>query len=164
MHAAALAYINAVLPADVGSVLEFGSRNINGSVRDLVPTVSRYVGVDITPGPGADIVADAGTVEVPGLFDVVVCAEVFEHAPDAQCLAMVRNARRHLVDGGTFIATMAGPGRPAHSAGDGGPLQPGEFYRNVTSQQLGRWLATAHFLIYNVDVYGPDVRCCAQRP
>lgn len=164
MHSAALAYINAVMPAAVDSVLEFGSRNINGSVRDLVPTISRYVGVDLAAGPGADIVADAATVEVPGdLFEVVVCAEVFEHAPDDACLAMCRNARRHLVDGGTFIATMAGPGRAPHSAVDGGGLQPGEFYRNVTKETLGKWLVAARFGPWRVDVLGDDVRCMAVR-
>jgi len=164
MHAEAFAYINAVLPANVTSILEFGSRNVNGSVRDLVPTIGRYVGVDIEPGPGADIVADAASVDVPGeLFEVVVCAEVFEHADDTECQAMCSNAYRHLGDGGLFIATMAGPGRAEHSAVDGGPLRPGEFYRNVTKPQLARWLNHSRFRNVHVDVYGPDVRCTAIR-
>lgn len=163
MHSQALAYINAVLPADVSSILEFGSRNINGSVRDLVPTIDRYVGVDVVDGPGVDVVADAAEVEVPGLFGVVVCAEVFEHADDLECRAIAVNARRHLVDGGLFIATMAGPGREPHSAVDGGPLRDGEFYRNVSKPQLSAWLHRAGFRNVHVDVYGPDVRCTAVR-
>ena len=161
MHAEALAYINAVMPAKVDSVLEFGSRNINGSVRDLVVGIGRYVGVDIADGPGVDIVADAGQVDVDGLFEVVVCAEVFEHTGDDECQAIIANAYRHLTNGGLFIATMAGAGRPAHSAHDGGPLHPGEFYRNVTKPQLARWLHHARFRNVHVDVYGPDVRCTA---
>jgi hypothetical protein len=161
MHAEALSYIAAHIPTGVASVLEFGSRNINGTVRDLVPTVDRYVGVDLVAGPGVDHVCDAGSVEVPGLFELVVCAEVFEHATDKACMAMCANAWRHLKDGGTFVATMAGPGRMAHSAVDGGMVRPGEYYRNVLPETLGRWLEAAGFSEYTIDQARTDMRCTA---
>lgn len=172
MHAEALSYIAAHIPVGVRSVLEFGSRNINGTVRDLVPTVERYVGVDVMAGPGVDIVCDAGVVlvmddeETPldfkaRLFDVVVCAEVFEHATDKACQAMCANAWRHLKDGGTFVATMAGPGRLAHSAVDGGMVRPGEFYRNVLAETLSRWLEAAGFAEFTIAPAGIDMRCTA---
>ena len=157
MHAAALAYIAAHLPAAPRSVLEFGSRNINGSVR-TVTTPKRYVGVDVVDGDGVDIVEDAAHVWVDGLFDAVVCAEVFEHIPDDVCAAMCVNAYRHLVDGGRFVVTMAGPGREPHSAVDGGMVRPEEFYRNVTRTQLCEWLLDAGFGIVNVDERDDDLR------
>lgn len=160
MHQQALAYISAHLPDEVGSVLEFGSRNINGTVRTLVPA-SRYVGVDIADGSGVDIMADASTVKVNGRFDVVVCAEVFEHAPDDECQGMVNNAFAHLREGGTFIATMAGVGREPHSARDGAELQPGEFYRNIGGSRLQQWLDAAGFSEFTVDHLGADLRCTA---
>jgi SAM-dependent methyltransferase len=161
MHAEAFAYIAAHLPADAARVLEFGSRNINGSVRVLLAGVD-YVGVDIAEGPGADIVADAATVTVPGEpFDVVVCAEVFEHATDDDCAAMCANAWRHLRPGGTFIATMAGHGRHPHSQHDGGLPRPGEFYRNVSALDLDIWLFDAGFDEPKIDVLGTDLRCVA---
>lgn len=161
MHQQALAYIAAHLPAEVGSVLEFGSRNINGTVRTLVPGAVRYVGVDIADGDGVDIVHDAGTVAVKGKFDVVVCAEVFEHAPDDQCVAMVNNAYTHLRKHGRFVATMAGLGREPHSARDGAELQPDEFYRNVPGTVLEEWLTAAGFREVSIDHLGTDLRCTA---
>ena len=160
MHTAAFSYIAAHIPAGTRSVLEFGSRNINGTVRDLVPTV-RYVGVDIAAGDGVDLVADAATVELDERFDLVVCAEVFEHARNPVCSAMITNAYRHLADGGTVIVTAAGPGRAKHSAIDGGPLQPGEFYRNVKATLLASWLTDAGFTAIDVDTAECDVRATA---
>lgn len=165
MHAEAFAFIAAHMPSDVGDVLEFGSRNINGTVRDLCPG-ARFVGVDIADGDGVDVVADAGDPELrlPGVnhkFDVVVCAEVFEHAKDKTCLGMVSNAHAMLRRGGTFIATMAGPDRAPHSAVDGAAVRDGEFYRNVANRKLTGWLDAAGFTNYTVDELGPDLRCVA---
>lgn len=163
MHAAALAYIAAHLPPDADRVLEFGSRNINGSPRQVC-AASYYVGVDVAPGPGADIVADAAAVRVePALFDAVVCAEVFEHTDNGSCVEMCRNAWEHLGPGGVFVATMAGHGRVEHSAFDGGPLRAGEFYRNVGRDLLSVWLEKAGFDEFSIDVKADDIRCWARR-
>lgn len=166
MHDAALLFLHEHLPAERSelSVLEFGSRNINGSIRDVIGKCDRFVGVDIERGPGVDIVADASNVIVDGpRFDVVACAEVFEHATDATCKLMTSNAFTHLRVGGLFLATMAGPSRAPHSAVDGGPLRVGEFYRNVTSKLLERWLTAAGFT-YELDEAGDDLRCVAKKP
>jgi len=161
MHAEALAYVSAHLPVSAVRLLEFGSRNINGSVRDVVAGVD-YVGVDIFDGPGVDVVADAGMVEVGvGSFDCVICAEVFEHATDDECVMMCWNAWRHLRPGGTFIATMAGHGRHPHSAYDGKLPRPGEFYRNVSPLDLDVWLTDAGFEERKLDKLGADLRCVA---
>jgi SAM-dependent methyltransferase len=161
MHAEAFAYIAAHLPVDAERVLEFGSRNINGTARTLVPD-AEYVGVDISDGDGVDIVDDAATVHIPGKkFDVVVCAEVFEHANDKTCEAIAANAANHLRKGGVFIATMAGPGREPHSAVDGAELRDGEYYRNVPESKLRRWLNHAGFSSCQVDTLGPDIRAVA---
>lgn len=164
MHMAALVFVDEHAPPGPGfdlRVLEFGSRDINGSVRQVFPRAARYVGVDVAEGPGADIVADAATVHVPGEWDVVVCCEVFEHADDETCAGMCANAYRHLKPGGVFIATMAGLGRAEHSAVDGGPLHPGEYYRNVDRPTLSGWLVAAGFTAYKTDVFGDDIRCVA---
>lgn len=160
MHQAAAEYVAHNTAAQYRSVLEFGSRNVNGSLRDLVGA-DRWVGVDIAPGPDVDIVGDAATVNVPGTFELVLCAEVFEHADDAMCVGMCGNAARHLDSGGHFIATMAGPRRAPHSAVDGGALRDGEFYRNVDHALLDGWLRGAGFKHWTVDELGEDIRCVA---
>ena len=164
MHDAAFTYFALHVPRPRSDlvVLEFGARNINGSVRESIGDCKRYVGVDISDGPGVDLIADAATVEVPGRFDVVVCAEVFEHAPSKQCAAMVGNAYAHLKVGGTFVATMAGPNRAPHSAVDGGPVRDGEYYRNVERSLLEEWLTRAGFE-FEIDEAGDDLRCTARK-
>jgi len=163
MHDAVLDYVRANLPDGLTNVLEFGSRNLNGSVRGVVGPVDRFVGVDISDGPDVDIVADAATVRVGGEFDLVVCCEVLEHVDDATGAGIVWNAHRHLRPGGRFVATMAGPGRAPHSGREATDLQPGEFYRNVDKALLAGWLTFAGFAEFDIDQAGRDIRCTATR-
>lgn len=139
MHSEAAAFV-ALTAERLGpfvSVLELGGRNVNGSVRPYFPG-AHYTSVDITPGPEVDVVADATTYRPEAQFDAVVCTEVLEHveAPDG----FVATAWGSLRPGGVLILTAACPPRAAHSATDGGPLRPGEFYRNVAPDMLARWL------------------------
>jgi len=62
-------------------VIEFGSYDINGSVRGNFETPSEYIGVDWRPGPGVDLVSLAHEVECAGKFDVVLSASMLEHDP-----------------------------------------------------------------------------------
>lgn len=119
------------------SVLELGGRDVNGSVRPYFPR-ARYVSVDIAPGPGVDVVADATTYRTEERYDAVVCCETLEHAEDAD--GFVATAWGSLRPGGLFILTAACPPRAAHSAVDGGPLRAGEFYRNVDPALMASWL------------------------
>lgn len=162
MHQAARWWVEQWRGPDVDGVLEFGGRDVNGGVRDVWPEAARYVGVDVQPGPGVDVVGDAGTVDCGhGMWDVVVCCEVLEHVDDETAEAICANAWVHLRDGGRLIVTAAGPGRVPHSAIDGGPLRPGESYRNVDRVMLGRWLSPfASSLIVEAD---GDVRAVAWR-
>ena len=66
---------------DASKVLEVGSYNVNGSVRDLFPD-SDYIGIDIRSGSGVDLVLDV--TEAPykfgaQAFDLVLCVETLEH-------------------------------------------------------------------------------------
>lgn len=161
MHDAVISYVTAHLPETVGSVLEFGSRNLNGTVRSVI-SAPYYIGVDLYEGPDVDIVADAATVSLSDRFDLVVSTEVFEHTTDENAAATIANAYTHLNDHGVFIATMAGLGRGPHSAIEAVPeLQPGEFYRNVDAALLAGWLQTAGFHRFEIDIQGADIRCTA---
>jgi SAM-dependent methyltransferase len=109
------------------NVLEFGSLNINGSVRDLV-VCENYWGIDLQEGPGVDEVADAVSFRT-GPQDLVLCCEVLEHAPDVA--GIIESAYDNLRYGGHFVITCATYPRLAHSALDGGPLRSYEHYKNV---------------------------------
>lgn len=64
-------------------VLEIGALNVNGTLRDHALPTTRWVGIDLAPGPGVDIVAQPGeALPVPdSAFDAVVASSVFEHDP-----------------------------------------------------------------------------------
>lgn len=132
MHPEALEYtqkaLEAIRPA---TVIEIGSRNINGSAR--MAGVD-WFGIDVEPGVGVDKVVDACYFKPDQLVDCVVCNEVLEHAPD--WAVMVLKAARWLKPGGSLIVTCAGPTRESHSAVDGGRLRPNEYYRNISIQML----------------------------
>lgn len=142
-------------------VLEIGSLDINGSVRPLFAnTISDgglFFGIDVQEGPGVDLVADASVYKSDVQYDVVVCAEVFEHT--AVWPKIIKNVHSLLLPGGMFIATMAGEGRPPHSAIDENPIRSWEYYKNVTKSDLEKQLAI--FSDFKVDVVDTDTRCWA---
>ena len=62
-------------------VLEVGSQDVNGTLRNFAPVKGRYVGIDISPGPAVDVVLD-DPYRFPfkqDYFDVVVSSSCFEH-------------------------------------------------------------------------------------
>ena len=62
-------------------ILELGSLDVNGSLREVSPPASSYVGVDAGAGRGVDHVVTPGDpLPFPdGRFDVVVTSSTFEH-------------------------------------------------------------------------------------
>ena len=109
------------------NVVECGSRDVNGTVRDLWPDAT-WTGVDIAPGAGVDVVSDFTVFWPVVLPDLVVCCEVLEHVED--WTAIIYHALEMLVPGGVLLVTCASTGRAAHSAIDGGTLRAGEWYEN----------------------------------
>jgi SAM-dependent methyltransferase len=138
VHTAAFRFIaNQISNLPSGPVVEIGGRDINGSIRVLFPDVP-YTSIDLEAGPGVDVVADGATYVPDEKAAVVVCCEVLEHAENAYQIC--ENAYAMLRPGGVFLVTAAGNGRPEHSAVDGGHLRDGEFYRNVSLDQMCAWL------------------------
>lgn len=171
MHAEVMDFLRQTFTANPSrmGVLEIGSRNINGSARDVIAATCEtcdghgritgddgdawdcahaYHGVDIAPGPGVDEIADGVTVEPPFAIDVVICCEVFEHTRDWP--GIVSNAFNILQPGGRLVVTMATTGRAPHSAVDGGGVREGEFYENVTREQLEMVATSCGFTIEDI--------------
>lgn len=146
MHAEAFEYVERFATTEPLDVLDIGGRNVNGSVRDLFPGAA-YTALDIREGVGVDIVADAATWTPPCQYDLVISTETFEHTPAWRDI--VGTAYDACKPGGRVVFTMAGPGRPPHSAIDGGPLQEGEYYGNVDPVDLEVMLDVVGF----VDIY-----------
>jgi SAM-dependent methyltransferase len=165
MHTEAYEWVRRHATSRPVAVLDLGGRDINGTPRRLFPNATVYRVVDMYDGPGVDIVTDAATWTPDQEYDVVVCCETFEHTPDwAKIVATAYQACR---PGGKLILTMAGPGRPEHSAIDGGwTLHPGEHYGNVEPGDLYNVLVDCGWTNVHVD-YQPspaDTRAVATKP
>lgn len=157
MHAEAMEYIERFATTDAVRVLDIGGRDINGSPRHLFPNAASYVVVDLHDGPGVDVVGDVLEWTPPHPFDVVVCAEVFEHTPDWP--EILERSFGLLAPGGRLVVTCAGPGRGVHSAIDGEwRLHPGEHYANVDSDDLAAGMLSAGFVDVKVETLGADTR------
>ncbi|HWH31204.1 MAG TPA: methyltransferase domain-containing protein [Egibacteraceae bacterium] len=136
MHGQVIDFVSSC-PREFATVVEIGSRDINGTVRGLF-TAESYTGIDLYEGPGVDVVGDCLDWSPPEPVDAVVCCEVLEHAPDAE--GIVRRAHEWLRPGGTLILTCATDPRSAHSGISEQPWKPGEFYRNVKPDDMRSWL------------------------
>jgi ubiquinone/menaquinone biosynthesis C-methylase UbiE len=63
------------------TIVEIGSQNVNGSIREVAPP-SKYVGLDFQEAKGVDIVLqDAYSFPLPDNYaDIVVTSSCFEHS------------------------------------------------------------------------------------
>jgi SAM-dependent methyltransferase len=87
MHKTALDHADAFyrtygphFPAPV--IAEVGSADVNGSLRQVAPAASRYIGLDFSAGPGVDVVL-TDPYRYPletGSVDIAVSSSCFEHA------------------------------------------------------------------------------------
>jgi ubiquinone/menaquinone biosynthesis C-methylase UbiE len=119
------------------SVIEMGSLNINGTVRDFY-NANKYVGVDLEEGPGVDFVSPAQDVDLPdNSFDVAVSAECFEHNPfwSETFENMYRLASKFV------IFTCASDGRPEHGTTRTTPSNSPftlhwDYYKNLNEQDF----------------------------
>lgn len=124
-------------------VLEVGSLDVNGSVRELFESCD-YTGIDVGPGPGVDVVVSGQDYDAPdGSFDVVISAECMEHNP--AWVATIENMIRLLRPDGLFVLTCAAPGRREHGTARSEPssspltVQLGQdYYRNLSPSDIVR--------------------------
>jgi SAM-dependent methyltransferase len=124
-------------------VLEVGSLNINGSVRDLF-TRCDYTGADLKLGPGVDVAKPGQMLDFPsGTFDTVVSAECLEHNPF--WVETVANMLRMLRPGGLIMISCATTGRKEHgttrSSPEASPFTVAErwdYYKNLSARDVER--------------------------
>ena len=100
-------------------VLEIGSLDINGSIRDFFKNCN-YIGNDVAEGNGVDIVSQGQDLKFPdNTFDVVISCEVMEHNPFWK--ETFKNMIRMCKPDGLIVFTCATKGRIEHGTSQTSP-------------------------------------------
>jgi hypothetical protein len=167
MHSAARAFVtNLTHMLRPHTVIEYGSRDINGNVRNIILNSNpdaTYTGLDLYEGPNVDIITDCTTYTHPVPADLILCLGVLEHTPLVQEFA--HSAYRNLRPGGVYALCAAGPRWRPHSTHDGRflPDSHDEYYCNVTTTQIKQTLQTAGFRNIQVIELNDDIYATAER-
>lgn len=128
-------------------VLEVGSLNINGSIREFFEQCT-YVGVDLGKGKDVDVVARGEDLAYPDeSFDVVASCECFEHNPE--WVATLKNMIRMCSD--LVFFSCATTGRAEHGTRRSNPHDApfcGDYYRNLTEEDVRQEINLSVFKEY----------------
>jgi hypothetical protein len=116
-------------------VLEVGSLNINGSVRQFFENCD-YVGVDLAEGKDVDLVGHIHMLPLAeNSFDTVISCECFEHDKHwKETFQTMYNVSRGLV-----IFSCATTGRQEHGTTATSPADSpftNDYYKNLTEQDF----------------------------
>lgn len=126
----------------VCSVLDVGSLDVNGTLRDLALGM-RYLGVDISPGSGVDKVIRPGCLPFDhDKFDLVISTSCFEHDPQfwVTFYEMCRVVKR-----GGFVYINAPSNGPVHRY----PVDCWRFYPDA-AEALASWVTQIGDFIIDV--------------
>lgn len=96
-------------------MLELGSKDFNGSVRSFFADASEYIGIDMEPGMGVDMVLNSSQMlEKFGAasFNTIICCETLEH--DVAFLETIKQMHIMLRELGMLIITTPTFGFPLH--------------------------------------------------
>jgi hypothetical protein len=134
-------------------VVEIGSRNINGTVRDLFHKC-RYTGVDLEEGEGVDVVEDYANYERESFLtgvtcDVVISCEALEH--DQYWRLTLKRMYEALRVGGLMVVTAAGTGREEHGTHAQKPEDSpftNDYYGNISNAMAASVLYPFMFNTY----------------
>jgi SAM-dependent methyltransferase len=119
------AYVTEHAEKLTGRVLEVGSFNVNGGVRDIV---NIHTGIDLRNGRGVDLVCKAEDLLdhfQPGYFDSVVTTDTLEHVENwKECLSAINKVVK---PNGWWVCTMASLRKGKHD-------YPHDYWRFEPSQ------------------------------
>lgn len=138
------------------TVLEFGSLNLNGTVRDFFEGCD-YTGVDIVEGDGVDIVSRCHEYIPDKDADVVISCEMLEHDKDYS--SSIQHMIFNLNQGGLLIITAATLGRQEHGTLQSSPADSpatNDYYRNISMLDVAYALRTC-FSLNLFDVFHMEI-------
>lgn len=149
----------------LGDVLEMGSLNVNGTLRDLFEGVC-YTGVDVVPGPDVDVVGTFHEIDFAGdQFDVVCSVNSLEH--DMHWEKTLPRMYELLEAGGLmFISASAHwseHGTSEHTSWASGTTELKgsawkDYYRNLTVADFHKHFKYEMFRWYMLGICGKDIQ------
>lgn len=128
-------------------ILELGSMDVNGSLRQFAPEDSSYLGVDLELGNSVDMVVEPG-MPLPfedGAFDLILASSVFEHDP--AFWATFLDLARLLRDGGYLYINAPSNGQ-VHRY----PEDHWRFYPD-SGLALARWATSQGFPVNLIESF-----------
>jgi len=135
-------------------VVDMGSYNVNGSFKSLFS--GAYIGVDIRPGPGVDVIIGVDDLTTIGKFDVLVSGNTLEHVEDVGVFMSNCNL---LLDVGGLMCIVVPSSGPMHDYPN--------WYRNYTECDLLSYLGPNGFEVLDIttSICEPfnDIRCVARK-
>ena len=153
-------YINNSFNKDI-NVLEIGSLDVNGNIRDLFDFTNEYTGIDLEKGPNVDLVLSGIDIDkLDKNFDIIISCECFEHAKDWK---IIFEKMCQISKPNSFIViSVASTGRVEHGTERSGNWQsPGnkdDYYLNLTKKDFIKnfdleKIFSNYFFFYNVNSY-----------
>jgi glycosyltransferase involved in cell wall biosynthesis/SAM-dependent methyltransferase len=147
--------------ANAENILEVGSQNINGTVRDFFAANTNYLGIDIGKGKDVDFVIPGELVELPdGWADIAISTECFEHAENWKDILL--NMIRITKPQGLILLTFAGKGRAVHGTLDSDVFSSPfttTYYQNLAPDDVARDIAIGKYFLrhgFEVDSIAHD--------
>lgn len=124
-------------------IIEIGAHEVNGNIRQYFESGNHYTGLDLTDGPGVQVVASGHDFGNTGTYDITIACEVMEHNP--YWIETIYNMVRITKPGGLVIITCASKGRIEHGTNRTNPVEsPGtnasgwEYYKNISTGDIKR--------------------------
>jgi polyhydroxyalkanoate synthesis regulator phasin len=129
------------------NVLEIGSQDINGTVRDFFQPNANYLGLDLGIAKGVDWTIPGELVELPDQWArVCISTECFEHA--ATWVQILLNMIRITQENGLLVLSIAGHGRASHGTMDSdvesSPLTT-SYYKNLGPDDITEKIRLGHY-------------------
>lgn len=142
------------------NILEIGSYDVNGSVKQEFDFTKKYIGIDLVNGPNVDLVLDGTQVDkLNQNFDMILSFECFEHAKNWK---IIFEKIYNILNPNSFVVlSMASTGRLEHGTSRSGQWQsPGtydEYYKNLTEKDFLDFdldnMFSSYFFFYNVNSF-----------
>lgn len=139
-------------------VIDVGSCDINGSLRGVLTAMnpSSYLGCDIVPGYGVDIICPAEKLAeffMPEYFDVVVSTEMLEHVQNWK--QAIQNMKHVCKIGGYILITTRSKGFGKHN-------HPYDFWR-FEEADMRYIFRDCEIIKTEKDIYAPGIFILAKK-